>query len=260
MVPMVDFHVHTNLSACAARDMTLDAIVRECQKAGLVKIGITDHLNRPEHAESNAVILKDIRALRTDLEVYFGAEVNYGWKLKRHPLSQERKEELGYQYAIGSHHSTYLREYDLAKIIETQHRHHLLTCADPAMDILGHPYRFLKPEFDNAGWPWFDNVDVVPRKILRELAAAAKQTGTAVEINSTSNLCNKFQGDAYRESYIELLRVLADEGVTFALGSDAHELHEFETNRLCRDVVERLGIPEDRVWMPRCSPASAAID
>ena len=256
MVPRHDFHIHTRLSACANPAMELTAIVAECERLKLESAGITDHLNRPEQAEMNAAVLADIRGLKSSVGVYFGAEVGYSDKLNAHPLTQERKEKLGFQYAIGSHHSAYVKRYNPRKIIELQHRHHLLTCEDPAMDILGHPYRFLKEEFDAAGWPWIDSMRLVPEKLARELGQAARETGTAVEINTTSNLCMKFNPPSYLEEYVEFLSILADEGVTFSLGSDAHELNEIETIRLAWQVVDRLGIPDSRIWRPGAAPAS----
>jgi len=236
--------------------MTLDAIVRGCEQVGLETIGIADHLNRPEDAERNALLRKDIEQLDTPVRVYFGAEVGFAFKLGRHPLTVEDKQRLGYQYAIGSHHSTYLREYDLERIVQVQHEYHLATCADPVIDVLGHPWRFLYEEFKRTGWPWIDTMKCVPESMTRELAHAAVQTGTAVEINTTSNLCMKFQPESYFEEYVQYLSILAEEDVTFSLGSDAHELNEFEMIRLAWDVVDRLGIPDERIWRPAGDPAN----
>jgi len=230
--------------------MTLEAVARGCEQAGLTAIGISDHLNRPEDAERNAVLRKEIEKLDTPLAVYLGAEVGYAFKLGRHPLTAEDKQRLGYQYAIGTHHSTYVREYDLDRIVQLQHGYHLVTCADPVIDVLGHPWRFLYEEFRRTGWPWIDNMKCVPESMTRELARAAVESDTAIEINTTSNLCMKFQPESYFEEYVQYLSILAEEGVTFSLGSDAHELDEFETIKLAWEVVDRLGISDDRIWRP----------
>ena len=256
MAPKYDFHIHTSLSACANPAMTLDAIVAECERLGLESIGITDHLGL-DQLERNSALRRDIEALDTPMGVYLGAEVGYAWKLKTHALTAEDKAKYGFQYAIGSHHSTYLREYDLEKIVATQHEYHLRTCEHPVMDILGHPWRFLYEEFRRQEWPWMDTMKVVPEKMTRELGQAARETNTAVEINTTSNLCMKFNPESYYE-YVAYLAILAEEGVTFSLGSDAHELNEFETIRLAWQVVDRLGIGDDRIWHPTGVAASAS--
>ncbi|KPJ52502.1 MAG: hypothetical protein AMS16_06315 [Planctomycetes bacterium DG_58] len=255
MAPKHDFHIHTNLSACANPAMTLSAVVAECERQGLESIGITDHLGLDQMAR-NSAIRTDIAALHTPVNVYLGAEVGYAWKLNRHALTREGKQQYGFQYAIGSHHSTYLKEYDLEKIVAVQHQYHLKTCENPVMDILGHPWRFLYEEFKRRGWPWIDTMKCVPESMTRELGQAARETETAIEINTTSNLCMKFQPDSYFAEYVAYLAVLAEEGVTFALGSDAHELHELKTIRLAWEVVDRLGIPQGRIWHPTCSPAN----
>jgi histidinol phosphatase-like PHP family hydrolase len=256
MAPKTDFHIHTELSACAARDMTLAAVIEGVEAAGVAAIGIADHLNAREHAERNALVRKEIEQLDTPVEVYLGAEVGFAYKLGRHPLTGEDKARLGYQFAVGSHHSTYLKEYDLDRIVRRQHEYHLATCADPVIDVLGHPWRFLYESFQRAGWPWIDTMKCVPESMTRELARAAIESGTAIEINTTSNLCMKFQPESYFEEYVDYVAILAEEGVTFSLGSDAHELHEFETIHLAWEVVDRLQIGDERIWRPIGPPAN----
>ncbi|MFB3893694.1 MAG: PHP domain-containing protein [Phycisphaerae bacterium] len=254
MATRFDFHIHTNLSACANRNMTLGAIVARARQVGLDAIGISDHLNRPEQAAANAALLKEIRAMSAAggaaHTIYFGAEVGFSAKLGRHPLTLDLKRELGYQYAIGSHHSPYIDAYDPVKLIDQQHRHHLLTCRDEAMDVLGHPYRLLYEEFQARGWPWFCAIEMVPRGFIRELGQAARDSGTAIEINTTSNLAMKFNPPEYFERYVDYLAALADEGPMFALGSDAHEIEEIDTIALAWQVADRLNLRPERIWRP----------
>ena len=57
MAPRYDFHIHTNLSACGDARMTLEAVVRECERLGHRSIGIADHVNHPDHVAKNAALL-----------------------------------------------------------------------------------------------------------------------------------------------------------------------------------------------------------
>jgi len=247
-----DFHIHTSFSTCANKDMLLPTILDRCRSVGLEEIGISDHLYKTELTESLVDMRRQIKELGESVpKVYFGSEVGYNGRLNCHPLTLEQKQELGFDYAIGSHHSPYIKEYNVTRLIEEQHRHHLLTCQDPAMDILGHPYRLLYHEFLNLGWPWFCSMNIVPRNFIHELGQAARETGTAVEINTTSNLVMKFNPPQYFEHYVEFLSILNDEGVTFALGSDAHEIEEIDTIKVAWQVVERLKIPAERIWSPK---------
>jgi len=157
-----DFHIHTKYLGCANETMELDAIARRCREVGAECIGITDHLNTADRLELHRPILADIHALETDLPVYFGVELNFTGADEGFVFNDDIKADYGFQFAIGGIHSTYLDEYDLTKIIETQHRHHLLTCRDELVDVLVHPWWFSGGEFRNKGFPAFESVRVVP--------------------------------------------------------------------------------------------------
>ena len=244
-----DYHIHTGLSNCANPAMTLGAIVRECERLGLEEIGIADHLYGIGPAP-NANLRKEIEQLQSPLRVRLGIEAGFNGRLGTHPITVADKQKYGFDYAIGSHHSTYVKEHNLNRIIELQHEGHLKTCRHPAIDVLGHPWRFLYEEFRERGWPWFDTVTVVPKGLTRELGRVAKATGTAIEINATSNLCMKFNPPSYLVGYIDYLAILASEGVMFSLGSDAHELAELSTASQTWEVVDQLGLTDDRIWHP----------
>ena len=244
-----DYHVHTTLSKCAGPAMTLGAIVGECERFGMEEIGIADHLYGDDFAR-NAALRKEIEQVQSTVRIRFGVEAGFNTRLGSHVITPEAKRKFGFEYAIGSHHSAYVKEHNVNCIIELQHEAHLKTCHDPAIDVLGHPWRFLYEEFRDKSWPWFDTVTVVPKGLTAELGRTAKATGTAIEINATSNLCMKFNPSSYFEEYVDYLAILASEGVMFSLGSDAHELGELQTNSLVWQVVERLGLTDDRIWHP----------
>jgi histidinol phosphatase-like PHP family hydrolase len=259
MAPRYDFHIHTNLSACGDARMTLEAVVRECERLGHRSIGIADHVNHPDHVAKNAALLGEIRRLGTKVEVYFGTEVNYLPEFGGHPLTGRMKDEFGFQYAIGSHHNLYLpKGAGPEEIVETQHRHHLLTCENPVMDVLGHPYRYLKGVLEACGRPPGDLLRVMPERLVRELGRTAKETRTAVEINALSFLAAQPTQNPYLDGYLALLEILKEEGVTFALGSDAHDVENLGCIEFAWEIVDRLGLGEHRIWRPHGAPASAA--
>jgi len=187
--PKYDFHIHTEYLRCANETMTVPAIIRECERIGCREIGITDHLNTLDKLPLHALIRKDIEALDPGIEVYFGVELNFTGCDEGFAFSDAIRDEYGFQFAVGGIHGTYVEEYDLGKIIDIQHRHHLKTCEDPLVKVLVHPYWFGRGDFDKNGWPWFDSVTVVPEAYARELGQVARDTGTAIEINSRANLC-----------------------------------------------------------------------
>ena len=257
-VPRCDFHIHTKYLGCANKTMEVPAIVRECERLGVTSLGITDHLNSLDKLELHVPIKKDIEALDTEIAVYFGAELNFMSADGGFAFSAEIKEQYGFQFAIGGIHSTYLDTYDLKKIVDIQHRHHLKTCRDPLVDVLVHPYWFGEHEFNKKGWPWFDSMQAVPESYARELGRTAKETGTAVEINADANLANPYCSDRYVEEYIAFLSIVAEEGPSFSLGSDAHDIGSVKGIRKAWQVAEQLHLTADRIWFPKCRPLKGA--
>lgn len=252
--PKVDFHIHTKYLGCANETMEVADIVRECERLGVTALGITDHLNRPDQIELHNAIREDIQKLETNIDVWFGVELNFTGPDGGFVYSKEIKERIGFQFAIGGIHGTYLDEYDLKRIVEIQHRHHLRTCEDPMVEVLVHPYWFGKGEFDRQGWPWFDSMKAVPEALARELGQASKETGTAIEINACANLVNPAYGEQYVEEYFDYLSIIAEEGATFAIGSDAHRIERLAAIEPAWKMADRLGLADNRIWRPTCAP------
>jgi len=95
---------------------------------------------------------------------------------------------------------------------------------------------------------------VVPDPLTRELGQVAVATNTAIEINACANLANRPAG--YLSAYVDYLAILADEGVAFALGSDAHDIDNLADIHLAWEVFDRLALPDDRLWRPAGAPAA----
>jgi histidinol phosphatase-like PHP family hydrolase len=97
---------------------------------------------------------------------------------------------------------------------------------------------------------------LVPESCVRELGQAARETDTAIEINGCANLRNPVFGTDYVKEYVDFLAILAEEGATFSLGSDAHDIGRLEDIRATWDVAEQLGLSSERIWQPGCAPVS----
>jgi histidinol phosphatase-like PHP family hydrolase len=226
-IPRCDFHTHTKYLRCANGTMEVPAILKECERLGVASLGITDHLNTLDKLDLHVLIREELEALDTAIDVYFGVELNFLGPDGDFAFSEEVKEETGFQFAIGGIHGTYLETYDLKAIVDIQHRHHLRTCRDPLVDVLVHPYWFNKGEYDQKGWPWFDSLECVPERYVRELGQTARETGIAI---------------------------LAEEGVRFSCGSDAHDIRHLSSIQKSWQVAEQLGLSRDRIWLPDCEP------
>ena len=253
-----DFHIHTKYLGCANETMEIAAIARECARLGVAALGITDHLNSLDALDRHLPIRRDIESLDGEMPVYFGVELNFTGADEGFPYSAEIREEYGFQFAIGGIHSPYLESYDLKKLVDIQHRHHLKTCRDPLVDVLVHPYWFGKGTFETNMWPWFDSMQAVPESYARELGQTARETGTAVEINACANLDNKAYNERYVTEYVEFLSIIAEEGALFSPGSDAHDIARLRAIQSAWDVVAQLNLPSDRIWKPQCGPMAGS--
>ena len=249
-----DFHIHTKYLRCANETMEVPAIIGRCAALGVKTLAITDHLNTLETLDLHRQIRRDIEALDTDLEVYFGVELNFMSCDGPFAFNEDVKREYGFQFAIGGIHATYVDRYDLDAIVAIQHRHHLKACEDPLLDVLVHPYWLSKGEFDRRGWTLPSNMRAVPESLTRELGQAARETGTAIEINAEANLCAPHLSKDLVSEYIDYLAILADEGVTFSVGSDAHDIRQLDDIREAWNVLERLHIPAERIFRPPGAP------
>ena len=245
-----DYHIHTAHGGCANETMSLEAIFKAAERQGLESIAITDHLNdRPALPIHEKIKQAIQRCGETPFELFFGAELNVipGVEL---PYDEDIIRRLGFQFAIGGPHGTHLDDYDITKLVDRQHRLHLETVANPLIDVLVHPWWFGKKEFDDKGYPWFTDMSFVPETVTRELGAAAVEHGTAIEINAMAIFANDDYSEAFKRQYVDYLGLLASEGVTFATGSDAHDIGHLEHLGDLDAVVEQLGIDESRMYHP----------
>ena len=117
MLSGTDYHIHTEYLKCADSTMTIEAIFRKAEELGLKSIGITDHLNKLDFLPEHLKIKQDIQNTQTDLEVFFGVELNLLSVNGDIPYDESIRDKMGFEFAIGGIHSTYLETYDLDKLI-----------------------------------------------------------------------------------------------------------------------------------------------
>lgn len=253
----IDLHIHTHYLGCANETMTVPAIVERLRRHGVRKFAITDHLNTRERLADHQPIKADLEALpeaESSMEAYFGVELNFLSCDGEFAYDEGIRDEMGFQFAIGGIHSTYIDEYDLMKLVDIQHRHHLRTCHDPLVDVVVHPWWFSKGEFDSKGFPWFDDLSVVPEDLTREFGRVAAETGTAIEINAAAIFICPHYSDRFKEQYVDYLALLREQGPKFTIGSDAHDAAHFDGLPATVDAARRAGITDDMIWTPDCEP------
>lgn len=85
-----DFHIHTNLSLCAAETVTAEHYINKAKELGLNKIGFANHmwdeniqpfLNRSYKIQTvpyNLELRDELKTLdKQGIKVYFGAEAEF---------------------------------------------------------------------------------------------------------------------------------------------------------------------------------------
>ena len=249
-----DFHIHTEHLKCANETMTVKNVVKQYETLGLSKIAFTDHLDNFESAEKHLLISHDICELDTNLDVYFGVELNFMSCDGKLAYNEEIKERIGFQFAIGGIHSSYVDEYDIKKMIDIQHRHHIRICQNPLVSILVHPYWFSIREFLENDWPKVHPLKYVPENHIKELAQISGETNTAIELNSISCLQATFFGEDAPEIYEEYIMKLAEEGAVFSFGSDAHDIGQLDSISSCFNLADKLSLEKERIWQPDFEP------
>ena len=81
-----------------------------------------------------------------------------------------------------------------------------------------------------------------------ELAAAAVEHESCVEINLAAILLNRGYPDSFKEQYLGYLAGLKTKGVRLCVGSDCHSAQydiDFETPAA---MLGRVGITEEDLW------------
>ena len=253
-IPRYDFHIHTKYLKCADETMGIKEIVETCEALGITKLAITDHLDDFESAEKHLLIAEDIKSLETDVDVYFGVELNYLGYDGQFAYNEELKERIGFQFAIGGIHDVYTDEYDLKKIIDIQHMHHIKTCKNPLVNVLVHPFWLPVTPFLKNVWPKINPLKLLPKNYIKELAQISKDTNTAIEMNAVSCFLSTTFGEDFPLYYKEYIGMLAMEGAVFSFGSDAHTIKHLEKVRVCFDVAKELNLAEKQIWKPDFKP------
>jgi histidinol phosphatase-like PHP family hydrolase len=98
--------------------------------------------------------------------------------------------------------------------------------------------------------PWFDDFAAIPFSMHDELAAAAREHGTAIEINAGAIFVNARYPERFKSQYLDYLAYLKDAGVAFSVASDSHHAGYDDRLRLIEPQLDALGLTEGELWRP----------
>ncbi|MFB3041502.1 MAG: hypothetical protein ACE1ZS_06830, partial [Candidatus Poribacteria bacterium] len=78
MIPQHNMQIHSILSNCASREMTIERIINEAERGGLATIGISDHIDLPDPARQNQLLanFEIVEKLNPSMNVRVGCEAS----------------------------------------------------------------------------------------------------------------------------------------------------------------------------------------
>jgi len=247
----LDYHIHTFYQRCGNETLTVENIVRRAEELGLTSIAITDHLNRLEQLPMFPHIRHDIEKAETEVEIFFGVELNFMGCDGEWAYSEQIRDEYGFELAIGGIHGAYTDSQDPVEVVDIQHRHHMRALADPLVDVLVHPYWFSKGDVDKRPMAWWERlIAEMPDERITELAQASVEHETPIEVNACAIFYNGRLSARFIEAYVGYLRRLYDAGAIFTVASDAHDIGRMGTTEYVEGLLDGMGVAEERIWRP----------
>ncbi len=234
-----DVHLHTNLSACASSEITLQSYLDYAEGLNLTAIGISNHLWDAEisgaskwYAPQNFSHISKIKHEMIDIPhripVYFGCEADYTHENKL-TVSEATADQL--DYILVSHSHTHMDVIMPKRIFDTEQKHaaylvnsFLGVVADP----LSHRFASIAHPFSVKGGREGSNAILsrITDQQFRECVLAAKENGIGLEVN-ISTIVSSIDGDNFSDS--EMLRFFSIAkacGARFTWGSDSHRIYD----------------------------------
>jgi histidinol phosphatase-like PHP family hydrolase len=247
----MDLHLHTALIGCANETMSVPALLQRCEQEGITTIAITDHLNRPDQLPTHLAIRQQLREYRGPVQITWGVEANVADPATGElTITPEQVEEAGFELVIAGVHASYYTEPDVRGIVDLQHRLMMAVVQSPLVDVLVHPWWFGRGEFASGVMAWMTTLEAWPEAQIRELGQAARETGTAIEMNAEAIITNGQYGPAFQEDYKRVFGILLEEGARFTTGSDAHSINQVGSSKLSAQYLAQIGATDEDLLVP----------
>lgn len=251
-----DMHIHT-VHCGHAPQMTVEAICRQADEAGLRLVVITDHIFDPADMKVIERIRREVAAVRPACRVLVGAEVDVDWQSPDGRLVIDTLDGLDYVIA-GFHYVPTMGHYpwsidqrgmEIERFLALWEQSLMGIVSNPRIDTLAHPGRMLAACTDLD--VYFEHGLAVFEKV----AALSAQNNIAWELNELTGhrLPIAWQGQWYR-----LYEVALAAGVKVVFGSDAHMPEDVGRQAFARRVLAQL--PDGSLSRPEAILGSIATD
>ena len=232
-----DIHIHTCLRPVddGAQAMSPRFIAEHYRARGMRSFGLSPHVHQDADFAALADFLQSAKniARAMGMEMKAGVETECTDARGTLTLPSFIAEQLDYVIASADH-------FNCAGVVQPPREAHacmqfhldlLLTlAAHPLVDVIAHPLAgmiLLTTEGHMPGYEPIERLDDVTDDWVREFARLARANRTAVELNGYFTLTYPAslasQGrPSYLDRYLDIYRILAENGVTLVASSDAH--------------------------------------
>lgn len=275
----LDFHIHS-CHSCDSASLPMADLPPAAAEAGLVEFGISDHLHTPYNLPDLVASRQAFDALPANGRFHFGAEISCVSRWELEEISQGRADQpiyglrqggpvdaelaiglteqdiadLGIEYVIGGTHWPMYVELEPETVRRDYHRQNMFLVTHPLVDVLAHPWWWMGKWQESDGSyntePWLADFGSIPQSMHEELAAAAIEHGTAIEINVEAMLLNGSYPERFRRQYVEYLAWLQQRGVTLSIGSDCHSPSYRIRFAEAAEMLTAVGVTGENLWRP----------
>lgn len=237
-----DFHVHTIFSPCASSEMNLEDIIDTQIKREVKYMGITDHVMMGTDLSILQQTRDKIAQINPKIQVFVGCEVDIisdGHDL----VSKQVLDSVDYVSVAANHFQMSYVEKPASSSIKDVGEHFLkmfrYACSLKYVDVIVHPMTVMMNMFDPSC------LDILQDDDISEALNLAKENNIAIEISPRALYPEQLY---FRVRFYELCKKA---GLKFSIGSDAHRLETLAPGNLLNDLIKRLEITNNDIWLPK---------
>jgi hypothetical protein len=164
-------------------------------------------------------------------------------------LTPEAYKLIGAHWPLGA-------EMDRQAIVRNYNRQNMFLATHPQVTIVAHPW-WWRTDFHTPGgsieFRWLEDFSIIPESMHDEFAAAVREHGKIVEINTTMTMPKSYS-EPWCERYRDYLAYLREAGCRFSIGGDSHAASYDRPPQAMGDVLERRGFSQGDLWTGPSAP------
>ena len=233
-----NLHTHSVFSLCAKKEMTLEAMIRRAEEAGLKTLAVTDHSDPGDDIDTYAGFLaykERLKGIDTPVRVLIGAELSaYGVGKFGEPYEVDKALDLAAYSHIHYHLDSWEHPEDRSPRGYAAHELAVLDAllATDRADHIVHPFSPLKMHFFNEEQK-AATLSAITDSELGDILEKGEKARCSWELHTPT----LFRFPAFARRFFFLGKEI---GVHFAVGTDAHTLSAIAPEGLADRLAETL--------------------